>query len=113
MSRMRTSFKASILISKNSAADVRLPALAQLFDLFLLCALRIQARDASAFGAGGFIDDGVDERGLLRADGFFHCLLQPGRGRGGAAHAPPDPPPLFLDRPPPETTGCPTTPPTP
>src|SRR3989304_2930168 len=87
MSRMRTPFRASILISKNSAADERLPAVAQLFDLFLSCALRIQARGAAAFGAGGFIDDGIDERGPARADGFFHRPAQLGRGRGVHAHA--------------------------
>src|SRR5471032_1616198 len=64
----------------------RLPALAHLFDSFLFCALRIQARDATAFSAGGFIDDGIDERGLARADGFFHGVPQLGRGRGVHAH---------------------------
>src|SRR5476651_2518377 len=29
----------------------------------------------------------IDERGLTRADGFFHCLAQLGRGRGVHAHA--------------------------
>src|SRR5712691_3448506 len=86
MSRIRTPLRASILISKNSAADERLPALAQRLDLFLFCA-RIQARDATAFGAGGFIDHGIDERGFARADGFFHGLAQLGRGRGVHAHA--------------------------
>src|SRR5713226_9090120 len=86
ISRIRTPLSASILISKNSAADERLPALAQRLDLFLFCA-RIQARDATAFGAGGLVDHGIDERGLARADGFFHRLAQLGRGRGMDAHA--------------------------
>src|SRR3990170_1797495 len=70
MSRMRIPLSASILISK---------------DLFLFRG-RIQARDATAFGAGGLIDHGIDERGLARADGCFHCLAQLGGGRG--VHAP-------------------------
>src|SRR6266480_1882566 len=72
MSRMRIPLSASILISKN---------------LFLLSAGRIQARDTTAFGPGGFIDHGIDERGLARADGFLHCLAQLGRRRGVHAHA--------------------------
>src|SRR6266851_1473355 len=72
MSRMRIPLSASILISKN---------------LFLFSACRIQARDATAFGPGGFIDHGIDERGLARADGFLHCLAQLGRRRGVHAHA--------------------------
>src|ERR1700694_3742401 len=71
MSRMRIPLSASI----------------SALPLFLFPALRIQARDATAFGAGGFIDHGIDERGLARADGFFHCLAQLGRGRGVHAHA--------------------------
>src|SRR5688572_5508687 len=62
MSRMRTPLSASILISKS---------------LFLFRG-RVQAGDATAFGAGGFIDHGIDERGLARADGFLHCLAQLG-----------------------------------
>src|SRR5213592_4238127 len=60
---------------------MRIPLSASMFDLFLFCA-RIQARDATAFGAGGLIDHGIDERGLARADGFLHGLAQLGRGRG-------------------------------
>src|SRR5712692_1161162 len=78
MSRIRTPFRASIPISNTSEAISEA--------LFLFCA-RVQARDATAFGAGGFIDHGIDERGLARADGFFHCLAQLGRGRGVHAHA--------------------------
>src|SRR5439155_20859305 len=73
MSRMRTPFKASI----GSPIPLR---------LFLFCA-RVQAGDATAFGARALIDDGIDERGLARADGFFHALAQLGRGRGVHAHA--------------------------
>src|SRR5438876_1909927 len=73
MSRMRTSFRASI----GSPIPLR---------LFLFCA-RVQAGDATAFGAGALIDDGVDERGFARAEGFFHRLAQLGRGRGMDAHA--------------------------
>src|SRR5712664_68978 len=66
---------------------MRIPLSASMFDLFLFCALRVQARDATAFGPGGFIDHGIDERGLARADGFLHCLAQLGRRRGVHAHA--------------------------
>src|SRR5690349_19214251 len=71
MSRMRTSLSASMLTSKN----------------LLLLRARIQARDATALGARGLVDHGVDERGPARADGFLHRPAQLGRGRGVRAHA--------------------------
>src|SRR5712664_3627591 len=43
---------------------------------------RVEAGDAAALGAGGFVDDGIDEGRLLRADGLLHRLAQLGR-RGG------------------------------
>src|SRR5262245_38908569 len=86
MSRMRTPLSASILISKIlRQIEGYLPLLTPA-GLFLLCA-RIQARDTTAFGAGGFIDHGIDERGLARMDGLFHRLAQFGWGRGVRAHA--------------------------
>src|SRR5512135_654191 len=71
MSRMRTPFNASILISRNS----------------LLLGARIKVRDASALGARSFIDHGVDERRPARAHCFFHRLAQLGRRRSVHAHA--------------------------
>ena len=40
------------------------------------CGGWIKTGDAAAFGTGGFVDDCIDQRGFLRADGFFHCLPQ-------------------------------------
>jgi hypothetical protein len=48
--------------------------------------LRFADQLGAAF-AGGFIDDGIDERGLARTDGLFHRPAQLGRGRGMHAHA--------------------------
>jgi len=59
------------------------------FHYFFFPACRVQARDAAAFGAGGFIDHGIDERGLARAEGFFHCLAQ---FRPGSLACTPTPP---------------------
>src|SRR3954454_17975429 len=86
MSRIRTPFNASIPISRNSAGDVPQLRLDRT-DLFLLGALWIEARDAAAFGACRFVDDGVDERRLLRANGVFHCLAQFDRRRRMDTHA--------------------------
>src|SRR2546427_2885256 len=69
-------------------SSIRTPLSASISGLlFLFRGARVQARDAAAFGARGLVDDGIDQRGLLRADGFFHCLAQLGRGRGVHAHA--------------------------
>src|SRR5437660_5656802 len=38
----------------------------------------IEARDASAFRAGLFVDDRVDQRRLARADRFFHRVAKLG-----------------------------------
>src|SRR5438445_10162007 len=64
---------------------MRIPLSASMFDLFLFCA-RIQARDATAFGARGFIDHGIDERGFARADGVFHGFAQRSRRLGVHTH---------------------------
>src|SRR5690242_8457232 len=71
MSRIRTSFKASMRVSV-------------CFSDLLLLRARVEARDASALGAGGLVDDGVDECGLAGANGLFHRLAQ--LGRRGCVH---------------------------
>src|SRR4051812_38798195 len=68
---------------------IRTPSSAFMISLPLLFLPRgwIQAGDAAALGAGGLVDDGVDEGGLLRADRVFHRLSQLGRRRRVHAHA--------------------------
>src|SRR5258708_7531807 len=93
MSRIRTPFSASIispLLEELSGNLLSAPTIAGLIpngrsSLFLHT--RIQAGDAAALGAGGLIDDGIDERGLARADGLFHRLAQFSRVGGVRPHA--------------------------
>src|SRR5690349_7589130 len=72
MSRIRTPFSASILVSGTV--------------LFLFSA-RIQARDAAAFDARSLVNDCVDQCGPTRSNGFFHRAAKLSRIRGVYADA--------------------------
>src|SRR5687767_2814358 len=70
-SRMRT--PSSALLKRS---------LLRYLDSFLFGQGRIEAGDAAAFGAGGLVDDGVDQRRPAAGDGFLQRLVQLGRRRG-------------------------------